>query len=111
MKHQKFQYLMAMGFPRWKCRGRLRRNAKSKRRIQSKIGFSILFETRCLAKLRKMVTAMSKDSEISQFHVESLFSRKEFCETLFSLFDHKDAGYLVQNVWFSNLKICSLGLE
>ena len=88
---------------------------------------------RCLGKLREMLTGISRGSEISQFQVESLFAKKvrcmnvvaaytyytmclfnchncfkEFCETLFLLFDHKREGQLVQDAWFSHIKNCSL---
>ena len=33
---------------------------------------------------------------------------KEFCETLFLLFDHRQEGRLVQDAWFSHIRNCSL---
>lgn len=33
---------------------------------------------------------------------------KEFCETLFLLFDHRREGRLVQDAWFSHIRNCSL---
>ena len=65
---------------------------------------------RCLSSIRETLAKNSNGTDISQFHVETLFKQKEFCSNLFLLFDHHTKGHLVQEEWVSALRNCSVNL-
>ena len=67
-----------------------------------------------LVEIREQIQAISNQNMINQAQLQTLLSDRNFCSTLFGIFDDKCQGILDQKSWFGKLrywtKVCYLTL-